>query len=353
MKVLILGGTGPMGIHLVEHFSKTGVHAVVTSRKKRSSKGSIKYIQGNAHDIDFLKSLLEEKWDAIVDFMVYSTPSFKKRVELFLDATSQYVYISSARVYADAKGLINEDSPRLLDVSNDEAYLSTDEYALYKARQEDILKKSNRNNWTIIRPYITYAENRMQLGIYEKEEWLFRALHGRTIVFSEDINSRLTTLTYGFDVAKGIISIIGKSDALGEAFHITSNESKAWSYILNIYLEVLSKYLGYKPKVLLIDIDQFNKIETRKKYQIKYDRLYNRKFDNSKIANYCDEFYTTLEDGINKSVTAFLTNPKFKYIDWKLEAQKDKLTKEHASLKEMSNFRQKLKYILYRYIIKI
>ena len=110
MKVLILGGTGPMGIHLVEHFSKTGVHAVVTSRKKRSSKSSIKYIQGNGQDIDFLKSLLDEKWDVIVDFMVYSTPSFKERVELFLDSTSQYIYLSSARVYADAMNIIHIDS---------------------------------------------------------------------------------------------------------------------------------------------------------------------------------------------------------------------------------------------------
>ena len=67
---------------------------------------------------------------------------------------------------------------RLLDVSHDSIYLKTDEYALAKARQEDILRKSGKNNWTIIRPYITYSESRLQLGVLEKEAWLYRALKG-------------------------------------------------------------------------------------------------------------------------------------------------------------------------------
>jgi hypothetical protein len=111
--------------------------------------------------------------------MIYTTQSFKERVNFLLDATSQYVFFSSSRVYADSEIPITEDSSRLLDVSQDKKFLSTDEYSLAKARQENILRKSKRKNWTIIRPYITYSENRLQLGILEKEEWLYRALQGR------------------------------------------------------------------------------------------------------------------------------------------------------------------------------
>ena len=161
--------------------------------------------------------------------MVYTTAGFKERVNYLLDATTQYVFLSSARVYADSEQPITETSPRLLDISQDEEFLSTDEYSLSKARQEDILRNSGRNNWTIIRPYITYSENRLQLGVLEKEEWLYRAIHGRTIVFSIDINTKLTTLTYGLDVAKGITAIIGKPNTLGGIFHITLEESITWS----------------------------------------------------------------------------------------------------------------------------
>ncbi|HHT04352.1 MAG TPA: NAD-dependent epimerase/dehydratase family protein, partial [Bacteroidales bacterium] len=287
MKVLILGGTGAMGVHLVNLLSKQECEITVTSRSRRKSKDNIEYIQGNARDVVFLQTtILNKKWDVIIDFMVYSTPLFKERAELLLQATSQYVFLSSARVYADSKEPIKENSSRLLDVSQDEVFLSLDEYSLTKARQEDILKNSGRSNWTIIRPYITYAENRLQLGVLEKEEWLYRALKGRTIFFSEDINSKFTTLTYGHDVAKGIVSIIGNKEALGEAFHITTNEAITWGSVLNIYLSVLEKHLGYEPKVVLKDLESYNNIESHKKYQIKYDRMFDRKFDNSKISQY-------------------------------------------------------------------
>jgi uncharacterized protein YbjT (DUF2867 family) len=127
------------------------------------------------------------------------------------------------------RSAISEDSPRLLYTSKDKEYLATDEYALAKARQEDLLRNSGQRNWTIIRPYITYGEKRLQLGAMEKEAWLYRALKGRTIVFSSDIAKRFTTLTYGLNVAEGIQAIIGATSALGRAFHITCETSLTWA----------------------------------------------------------------------------------------------------------------------------
>ncbi|MHA4741407.1 NAD-dependent epimerase/dehydratase family protein [Dyadobacter sp. MSC1_007] len=353
MKVLVLGGTGAMGAHLTQLLSNSGIETVVTSRTERDSVNNIRYVKGNANDIDFLQTILSERWDAIVDFMVYSTDSFQRRVSLLLENTSQYVFLSSARVYAESDQSITENSPRLLDVSQDTEFLSTDEYSLTKARQENILRSSGRNNWTIIRPYITYAENRLQLGVLEKEEWLYRALKGRTIVFSSDINSKETTLTYGLDVAHGINSIIGASSALGETFHITANESNTWNNILNIYLEVLEKHLGYKPKILFQDLGKFVECKPAK-YQILYDRFFNRKFDNSKInKNASTNSFTKIEVGLKSCLTDFLKNPRFNDIDWKLEAVKDRQSGEHTSLAEIKGIKQKIRYLLSRYFYKV
>ncbi len=55
-------------------------------------------------------------YDAIVDCMGYSTQKFNERYRMMLDNTSQYIFLSSYRVYADSKGLITETTPRLLDV---------------------------------------------------------------------------------------------------------------------------------------------------------------------------------------------------------------------------------------------
>lgn len=92
------------------------------------------------------------------------------------------MFLSSARVYASSDMPITEDSPLILDMTDDKMYLRTDEYALAKARQEKFLKELG-NNFTIVRPYITFNQNRFQLGVQEKEMWLYRALRGRSIFF--------------------------------------------------------------------------------------------------------------------------------------------------------------------------
>ncbi len=350
MKVLILGGTGAMGVHLVKLLLNEGHDVFVTSRSARESKGNLRYIQGDAHDIEFLKEYLNQKWDVIVDFMVYTTPDFKNRINLLLDAANQYIFLSSARVYANSVTPITERSSRLLDVSTDSTYLETDEYALTKARQEDVLIGSSRNNWTVIRPYITYSESRLQLGVLEKEAWLYRAIKGRTIVFSKDINDKITTLTYGLDVSQCIKGIIGKDGALGEIFHVTQPRSIRWSEALSIYLDVLEEKLGFRPKVLLIGLEDFNKIHSSN-YQIIYDRLYNRAFDNNKIQNVIDPVtFLPVVQGLKDCLSHFLRDGKFDAINWKLEAIKDRQCKERTPLNEIAGYKRKLSYLIYRFI---
>ena len=351
MKTLVLGGTGAIGIYLIQLLKEQGVEIFVTSRKKIESYGNVHYLQGDAKKFTFSQVCLQmHEWDVVVDFMVYNTQDFQKIVNLLLNNTKQYVFLSSARVYAESKQPISEISSRLLDVSEDSEYLSTDEYALTKARQEDILKNSEFKNYTIIRPYITYSQNRLQLGVLEKEDWLYRALHGRTIVFSNDISSKTTTLTHGLDVAKALVAIIGNSKALGETFHITRTESKKWNEILAIYLNTLEKQLGDKLKVSFQNLDDFLNIPCIGKYQVLYDRLFDRYFNNDKIAQYIDTSnFISIEEGLNKCIEEFLKDAQFKRINWQKQARMDKICNERASLYEIQGIKQKVKYLFYRY----
>lgn len=338
-----------MGNHLVEIAAELGMEVYVTSRSRGGSVGVINYICGNARDEGFLEKLLVQKWDAIVDFMVYKTVDFQRRVTRFLDATDQYFYLSSARVYADSEKPITEDSPRLLDVSLDKDFLATDEYALAKARQENILRASGRRNWTIIRPYITYARERLQLGVLEKEGWLYRALQGRSIVFSRDINERMTTMTNGEDVARALVALIGKTDALAEVFHITTLQAHRWGSILDIYLGVLKQHLNIRPSVCLVGMEDFLRCHLGE-HQVIYDRAFDRVFDNSKIARFVNvEEFVPVEVGLREALDAFLTKPVFKGINWRDEAKKDRLSLEHSSLGEATNLKDKARYVLHRY----
>lgn len=347
MKILIIGGTGPMGVYLTEILRELASEVVVTSRTAREAEGHVRFLKGNAKESGFLKPLLDQGWDAIIDFMVYSTQEFSARIDSFLAATGHYFYLSSARVYAESDEALTEDSPRLLDVSTDETYLATVEYALAKARQEDCLLGHAKKNWTIIRPYITYGPQRLQLGVLEKEAWLYRALRGRSIIFNEEIAKRTTTMTHGQDVARAMAALVGQESAMGEAFHITGPHCETWQTILELYLSILYRH-GQTVAVKNVDLATFQRCHGGR-YQVIYDRLYNRTFDNSKINQYLD---TTTFGSVNQRLTTclkeFLINPKFSKINWALEGAKDRSAGELASFREIKSPNLWIRYLKQR-----
>lgn len=337
-----------MGAHLADILSLQGHDLVITTRKDRQDTEHVKYIIGDAHDNEFLQRLMSENWEAIVDFMVYNTVEFKKRIDCLLSSTQQYIYLSSARVFANEDIYITERSPRLLDMSKDKEYLQTDEYALTKARQENILRESGKYNWTIVRPYITFSEMRLQLGVYEKENWLYRALHGRPIVFSRDISQHYTTLTYGKDVARGIAGLVGNKKAFGEDFNIVTEEFYSWQEILDLYVDTLEKCIGHRPNVFYLD-DCLNLKFERTRYQVEYCRLFDRRFDNSKILSVVSD----LEFGDTRVLLRYCLQDivmklSFKPIGIMWEALLDRASGEYTLPAEFHHAKRYLKYLLFR-----
>ena len=347
MEILILGGTGAMGVPLVKLLAKDN-KLFVTTRSQKENKGNITYIQGNAKDREFFSTLMERRYDSIIDFMVYSTAELKERLPLLLDHTKQYFFFSSSRCYADSSIPITEDSPRLVDVCTDSEYLSIDEYGMAKGREENLLKATGRTNWTIIRPYITYNSNRIQLGVYEKENWLRRALEGRTIVFPKDIAAKKTSLTYGPDVAGAIAELIGNEKAYGQAFHITTDESHTWGEILDFYCDKIEEITGERQKVKLVE--NSNALMTVwNKWQIKYDRLYDREFNNTKIETVRGKYnYKPTFEGLGECLEEFISNPIWLGMNDRYEAWCDRQCGEWTPLWEILGKKAKLRYLKYR-----
>jgi len=350
MKILVLGGTGAIGGLLVEIAASQGHEVHVTSRTRAGVVGAVRYLKGNAHDDVFLEETLRQPWDAILDFMVYSTQAFQNRLGLLLDRTGHYFFLSSARVYAAGDGPLSEESPRLLDVSQDRSFLATDEYALAKARQENFVLNSGRRNWTIVRPYITYAPERLQLGVLEKEGWLYRALQGRAIVLPSEVSQRMTTLTSGRDVAAAICALVGRPGAMGEIFHITAPQAHQWGAVLSVYLQLLEDHLGRAPRVVPVGTSEFLRCHDSR-YQLLYDRCYDRQFDNRKIAAWIDlTKFQDAQEGVRACAAAFLKAPVFRGIDWRAEAAKDALARERTQLREMAGLRTRASYLVHRYL---
>lgn len=347
MNILILGGTGAIGKALIDLLKNTSWNVMVTSRSVKENENNIRYVRGNAHDREFLERCLEkENWNVVVDFMAYSTKEFSEKVDLFLNKTDQYFFLSSSRVYAESNNPITEKSKRLIDVCEDEEYLKTDEYALAKARQENILFSSSKRNWTIIRPYKTYNDNRFQLGMFEKEDWLYRIMMGKTLVFPKEMAKKKTTLTSAIDVAVVIKKLMGNQAAYGEVFHITTTESITWKNVFDTYIFFLRKRTGKHYKIEYIDdIEKFYEIWN--KYQIKYDCNLDRIFDDSKINSVVNEkiSYIKFSEGCEKCINKFLDNQSWRRINWKLNFWMNKISHEKIAIWDVKGKKEKLRFI--------
>lgn len=326
-KILVMGGTGAMGVYLVPELVNNGYEVDITTRSdERPDSKSIKYIQGDARNLDFIeKTLSKVRYDAVIDFMTYTTDEFRGVHQTLLSATDHYLFLSSYRVFADTE-VINERSPRLLDTVKDEEYLATDEYALAKARQEDILRDSNRKNWTIIRPAITYSKTRFQLGVMEADVFVWRAIRGYPVVMPKEMLGKSTTMTWAGDVARMIAGLVLNEKAYCEDFNVATAKNYKWSEVAAFYNKIIGLKLKTCSTAEYIDIMGGG----FRRYQVNYDRMFNRAIDNSKVLKTTGIKQDDLIDlygGLKNELSDFIKAPVFSGVDYIKQAKMDRVAR--------------------------
>jgi len=321
-KVLVLGGTGAMGVYLVPELALRGYKVdVVSLDKVESDNPNITYITENAKDDTYLQELLRNKYDAIVDYMIYSTAEFSKRYEILLNSTEHYIFLSTYRIYA-GDSPITENSPRLLDISQDKDYLATaeNEYSLYKALEEDILRRSSYNNYSIVRPAITYSKRRFQLVTLEANVVVYRAMKKLPIFLPYEALAVRGTMNWAGDVAKMFTGIILNPASYKETFTFATAENHSWEEIANYYKEIIGlEYIAVDTETYL----KFFGSTAGARYQLMYDRCFNRIVDNSKIlriAGLNQAEFMPLKNGLARELSAL---PKD--IEWGKNSVNDRM----------------------------
>lgn len=315
-KVLILGATGAMGSYLTKKTVEAGYEVDgVTLEDKKSDKPNLRYIQAkDARDPAFVDEIVKNQYDAIVDFMIYNSISFRETFYKYLENCGQYIYTSSCRVYANEANPIVESSPRLLDVTTDRRLLFSDDYCMHKARGEDALRASKYKNWTIIRPSTTYSSKRCQLLTLERGKILNCLKNDIPALLDETARDIPASLTWGGDVAEMIFRLIFNEKALGEDFNVTSSECCTWEEIAGYYKDIFGlKYewvdgMTYQ-RFRKPDFDPETDLASI--WQMKYARLFNRVYDNTKMLHATglkQEDFLTLYQGLSYEKESILSD---------------------------------------------
>lgn len=282
-KVLVLGGTGAMGIYLVPELISKGYSVDVTTRTIRKSSSGVQYIIGDAMDESFIQLLVKEHYDAIIDFMIYPSSVIDSRASLLISNTDQYIFLSSYRVYGNQQLPITESAPQLVDIIKDNAFLKSDDYSLRKSHGEQVLRNSGRDNWTIIRPAITYSKYRFQLITLEARNFIARALAGKKVLVPKEALDIQATMTWAGDVAKMIVGLIGKPEALRNCFTVSTSEHHTWGEIAEYYHQIIGLQIDPVDKETFLNVIESEPANFSSRWQLDYDRMYNRIIDNSKI----------------------------------------------------------------------
>lgn len=303
-RILILGATGAMAVYLIPKLIKDGyIIDGVSLEDVESDNENLTYIKHNAYDLDFLKELLKNDYDAIVDFMIYNSVEFyKEYYNLFLNSTKHYIFLSTYRVYADDAPL-HEKAKRLLDIERPDDFVTEYEYSIYKAEEEDLLNNSEYQNYTIIRPAITYSKRRFQLTILEANVLIYRMMQGKTVVLPKSAMDKQATMSWANDVAQMISQIILNPKAMGETYNVSTSEHMTWGEVAEIYKEIGNL------KYITVDDETFLQITaegaTYAVQQLLYDRCFDRIVDNSKILSLCNmtqDELMPLKEGLKKEL---------------------------------------------------
>lgn len=317
-KILVIGGTGAMGVYLVPELLGLGYKVdVVSFDNVVSDSSNLKYITANAKDHNIIAELLKNEYDAVVDFMIYPTKEeYEKFLPLYLENTQHYIFLSTYRIYANEEHPIKETSPRLLDVTTDPVLLSSGDYCIYKAQGEDYLRNSEFSNWTIIRPAITYSKRRFQLITMEYNLVIRRMLEGKTLVLPEYAMNIQATMSWAGDVAKMIARLVLNKSAFKETYSVCTAEHHSWGDIAKIYKKIGG--LEY----CVTDTDSFLNIispgNIHARQQLIYDRYFDRIMDNTKILNITgmkQSELMPLEKGLAMEFDAFPKNSAWDFCE--------------------------------------
>ncbi len=281
MKVLFIGGTGLISIACSELAIQRGMDLTILNRSissKHLVPTGASILTADVHtDIDNLSKLFEDRYfDVVVDWIAYTKDDIERDIRLFGGKTDQFVFISSASAYQKppAHYLITEETP----LENPFWQYSRDKIAC----EERLMDEYRENGFpvTIIRPSLTYGLSQIPL-IMGSWNYPFtivdRIKRGQKVIIPGDGTS-LWVLTWNGDFAKGLLGLFGRKEAIGEAYHITSDEVLTWN---QIYQE-LGRAIGVEPKIVHIPSDLISAYSEHAIGSLIGDKANSAVFDNKK-----------------------------------------------------------------------
>ena len=277
LTVLFVGGTGILSSACAEASLRAGHRLTILNRGASSTRPlpeGAEVLRADIRDPASVREALGDRhFDVVVDFVAFTTEHVQTDLDLFAGRVGQYVFISSASAYQKppARLPILESTP----LRNPFWQYSRDKIAC-----EDLLMAAYREHGfpvTIVRPSHTYD----QASIPTMAGWtdIDRMRRGLPVIVHGDGTS-LWTLTHHRDFANAFVGLLGRPQAYGDSFTITSDNWLTWD---QIYLALAHAAGAAAPHLVHVASETIAAADPELGPGLLGDKAHSVIFDNSKV----------------------------------------------------------------------
>jgi nucleoside-diphosphate-sugar epimerase len=282
-------------------------------------------LQGDIRNPASARAALEgHTFDVVVDWIAFTPEHVQADLDLFSGHTGQYVFISSASAY--------QTPPAHLPVS--ESTVLDNPYWLYSRNKiacEEVLVQAYRANkfpMTIVRPSHTYDKTLLPFdGGYTVVD---RMRRGKPVLVHGDGTS-LWTLTHHADFAVGFVGLLGHSGAIGESFHITSDEWLSWNQIY----EIVAAAAGTMAQMVHAPSEVIARYDTDWGAGLLGDKAHSMVFDNSKVKRLVPDFRCAIPfaRGAEEIMAWYDADPARQKVNAQLDQLMDEIIRQQEAVR--------------------
>jgi nucleoside-diphosphate-sugar epimerase len=326
MKALFIGGSGFISTAVSRLAVAKGIELFWLNRGQRKAEvPGVHHLIADVHQPDQARRVLNgHQFDVVVDWIAFTEDDIERDLALFRGRAGQFFFISTASAYQKPPRfpIITESTPLYNPVWKYSQDKIACELRLLRAYREEAFPA------TIVRPSLTYEPNfPIAIGGWDSYTLIDRLKNGRPIIVHGD-GSSLWVVTHSEDFARGFVGLFGNEQAIGQAFHITSDEVLTWNQIY----EIMAEAVGVQANMVHIASDFIVRVAPSQTGNLLGDKAWSAIFDNSKIKAFVPGFQAVIpfRDGIRRTLAWFDAEESRRRIDQAVNAEMDHILAAYA-----------------------
>ena len=306
-KILLMGGSRFIGIHLLRALHKKGHEVTVFNRAltRRSApypKG-INFVRGDRDNPEDIKKLFNAQYyDVLIDIHGWKPEHVIPILQNYRLSIGHYIYLSTTGVYKDpVEYPITEESPR--------RYIDGG-----KAQVEDLLFKAYKENQfsvTIFRPHgVIGPYDPCSMGLI-----FYRLMHALPLFVHSKANTRINYLDV-HDLVKAFMLAMNNSATFGSAYVLAGDDMMTPAEFIGLCGKICSK----TPKLKFIDdiaiYENAKYVKERRfvDFCVPWPKV-DQVIDNRKIKKDLGLEFTNIETTIRETYSWLLAKPsRLKYF---------------------------------------